>query len=139
MSSSFGNPFNPTDRMLRQFSVIWIGFFGTAALQQQFYHDRHLAAVVLATLAVTVGPLGIIVPRAIRPVFVGWMAIAYPIGWLTSRIIVGIIFYGLFTPVAFLFRIIRRDELGLRSKPQADTYWQPKQNARDQADYLRQF
>ena len=24
--------------------------------------------------------------------------------------------------------VIRRDELGLRSKPQADTYWQPKQN-----------
>jgi len=139
MSSSFGNPFKPTDRMLRQFSVLWIVFFGATALVQQFYHDRHLAAVVLATLAVTVGPLGIIAPRAIKPVFVGWMAIAYPIGWLMSRIIVGIIFYGLFTPVAFLFRFIRRDELGLRSKPQADTYWQPKQSARDQADYLRQF
>ena len=90
-------------------------------------------------LAVTVGPLGIAWPRAITPLFIGWMALVYPIGWIVSRIVLGLLFYGLFTPVALVFRIIGRDELRLKPEPQTTTYWQPKPHAIDKTQYLRQF
>ncbi len=90
-------------------------------------------------LAVTVGPLGLMRPRIIRPVFIGWMALAYPIGWSVSRIVLGVVFYGLFTPVAWIFRIIGRDELGLKPQPLAATYWRSKPRPTDKAKYLRQF
>src|SRR6185436_11479266 len=103
------SPFNPTPRMLRQFGGIWIAFFGAMAAWQNFHHGRHGVALVLGVLAVTVGPLGIAVPRLIRPVFVGWMTLVYPIGWVVSRLVLGVLFYGLFTPVALLLRAIARD------------------------------
>lgn len=137
--SAAHNPFNPTDRMLRQFAMLWIVFFGAIAARQEFHHHHHTLATVLAVLAVTLGPLGIVWPRVIRPVFVGWMVLAYPIGWVVSRIVLGTIFYGLFTPVAWVFRLMGRDVLVLKPQPQAATYWRSKPVASDQAQYLRQF
>ena len=139
MSAANDNLFNPTDRMLRQFAAIAIVFFGAIAARQEFHHHRHGLAIVFSVLAVTIGPLGLAWPRVIKPVFIGWMALAYPIGWTVSRIVLGIIFYGLFTPVAWVFRFVGRDELALKSQPTAATYWRPKPSAVEQSQYLRQF
>ena len=139
MSSERESPFNPTDRILRQFSAIWVVFFGAVAAWQEIHHDRHTLAFVLGVLAITLGPLGLAWPRIIRPVFIGWMALVYPIGWTVSRIVLGTIFYGLFTPLAWVFRLSGRDELGLKPRPDASTYWQSKPAATDKARYLRQF
>jgi hypothetical protein len=139
MSSAANNPFKPTDRMLRQFSGIWIVFFGAIAALQEFHHQRHGLALVLAALAVTAGPIGLAWPRAIRPIFIGWMVVVYPIGWVVSRLILGTLFYGMFTPVAWFFRLTGRDALGLKRQPEAATYWQAKAGARDKSQYLRQF
>ena len=125
--------------MLRQFAGLWIVFFGAIAAWQEFHHHRRALAILLVVLAVTVGPLGIAWPRAIKPVFVGWMALVYPIGWIVSRIVLGLLFYGLFTPVALVFRIVGRDELSLRPQPQTTTYWHSKPHATDKRQYLRQF
>ena len=139
MSSSHPNPFAPSDRMLRQFSGLWIIFFGLIALLQELHHHRHTLALVLAILAVTIGPLGLAWPRAIKPIFIGWMALAYPIGWTISRLVLGLLYYGMFTPVAWLFRLSGRDELKLKPRREAATYWQPKPAAPDKARYFRQF
>ena len=137
--SVYHNPFAPTDRMLRQFAGLWIIFFLAIAARQEFQHHRHTPAIVLAILAVTLGPLGMIWPRIIRPVFVAWMALAYPVGWVLSRTVLGVVFFGLFTPVAWVFRLIGRDALGLKPRPAAVTYWSDKLGATSQSQYLRQF
>jgi len=139
MSVAHNNPFAPTDRMLRQFSLLWIIFLGAIAGLQEFYYDRPIVAGILALLAVTVGPLGLAWPATIRPIFIGWMALAYPIGWVVSRVILGILFFGMFAPVALIFRIIGRDAMGLKRQSRAATYWRPKPQARSSAQYLRQF
>src|SRR6267143_1914947 len=132
------NPFSPTPRMLRQFGGIWIVFFGAIAAWQGLHHERHGLGLALAVLAVTIGPLGIAAPRLIRPICIGWMGVVYPIGWMVSRVVLGILFYGLFTPVALIFRTIGRDELRLKPQPDAETYWATKPHATDKAQYLRQ-
>ena len=139
MISSTKAIFAPSDRVLRQFAAMWIIFFALIAARREFHHHQHNAALVLAVLAFTLGPLGLIWPRIIKPIFVGWMALAYPIGWLVSRVILGILFYGLFTPVAWIFRLKGRDSLGLKPQPGAETYWHAKPQAANDAQYLRQF
>jgi hypothetical protein len=125
--------------MLRQFGGIWIIFFGALAAWQEFHHHRRSVAIALAILAVTIGPLGLVWPRGIRPIFIGWMALVYPIGWTVSRVVLGLIFYGLFTPVAWFFRVTQRDALGLKPPRSAVTCWQSKARATDKTQYLRQF
>jgi hypothetical protein len=138
MSDHHPNPFAPTARLLRQFAGIWIVFFGTIAAWQGLYHHRTGLATALAVLAVTIGPIGLAWPRAIKPIFIGWMTLAYPIGWTVSRLVLGTLFYGMFTPLALFFRLTRRDELGLKRAPDAGTYWLSKPRMTDKARYLRQ-
>ena len=58
-----------------------------------------------------IGLLGLLWPRVIRPVYVGWMVLAFPIGWTVSQAMLAVMFYGLFTPIGLLFRLIGRDPL----------------------------
>ena len=122
MNAADSNLFNPTERMLRQFAAMWILFLGAIAARQEFHHHRHVAAIILAVLAVTVGPLGVAWPRAIKPVFVGWMALAYPVDVACDRV----------------FRIMGKYS-ACRMQPAATSYWRAKPAASDQSQYLRQF
>jgi hypothetical protein len=43
-----------------------------------------------------------------------WMRIGLLLGIIVSPIVLGVIFFGLFTPIAFLMRLSGRDELSLK-------------------------
>src|SRR5688500_13325137 len=95
---------DPDRHTLRQFAAMWIVFFGGLAVYQQAVRHHELAAAILAVMAVTVGPVGLLWPRAVRHVFVTWSVVAFPIGWVVSWLALGIMFYGVFTPIACVFR-----------------------------------
>jgi RsiW-degrading membrane proteinase PrsW (M82 family) len=139
MSLGFKKMLAPDDRMLRQFAALWIAFFAAVAVAQEFYHHRHVLALVLGILAATVGPMGLVWPRAIKPIFVAWMVLVFPIGWTISHAILGILFYLMFSPVALLFRIIGRDTLALKPRRNVASYWSLKPKPKDKSEYLRQF
>jgi hypothetical protein len=66
------------------------------------------------------------------------MIAAFPIGWTVSRVMLAVLFYGVFTPVAIVFRVIGRDLLGLRHRGSVETYWTVKPGVTDPRDYFRQ-
>jgi hypothetical protein len=129
----------PSTRMLRQFSALWLACFLSMAAWQWLARERVVIAMVLAVLAATIGPLGLIKPSLIRPIFVGWMIVAHPIGWLVSHVMLAVLYYGLFTPLAMFFRFTRRDPLMLRRPTDATSYWSVKPAPRDVRSYFRQF
>jgi hypothetical protein len=131
-------PLRPDDRTLRQFAGLWVVFFGGIAAYQYFVHDRTTLGVVLAAAALIVGPLGLAWPRAIRPVFVAWIVAAFPIGWTISLVILALLYFVVFTPLALVFRLIGRDPLGLRRRSELPTYWVPKP-AIEPARYFRTY
>ncbi len=128
----------PSARLLRQFAGLWMVFFGGLAAARVWHGHSDVWAVTLATLAVVVGGLGLIKPEAIRLVYSGWMIAAFPIGWTVSQVMLAVLFYAIFTPVGLIFRLIRRDALGLRRRDVA-SYWMVKTPAARAEDYFRQF
>ena len=130
--------FAPPSRTLRQFAGLWLVLFGALAGLQGFKHGRVGLALALALLAVTVGLLGLVRPQAIRVIYVGGMLVGFPVGWTLSRLILSVLFYGMFTPAGLLFRALGRDVLCRRHREQA-TYWSPKPMPADARSYFRQF
>jgi hypothetical protein len=130
-------PGQPTPRMLRQFAGIWLVFFGGLAVWQGVVRDNAAWGLILGIVAVTFGPLGLVKPAAIRPIFAAWMGVALVIGAVVSRLILAALFYLVFTPVGLLFRLIGRDELRLR-RIDTESYWTEKERPRDVRSYLRQ-
>jgi len=93
--------------------------------------------MVYGILALAVGSLGLIWPRAVRGLFVAWSVVAFPIGWVVSTAMLGVLFYGVFTPIALAFRAFGRDVLA-RRRTEVQSYWRPKPAARTSREYFRQ-
>ena len=73
---------------------------------------------VLAALALTVGLLGLVRPRLLRPIYVGLDGPGLPDrldGLAADRS--ALMFYGLFTPIGLVFRLIGRDPLHRARRP----------------------
>ena len=52
-----------------------------------------------------------------------WMRLADLLHRVVSPIVLAVMFYGMFTPVAFVMRLAKRDALKRRYDAQATTYW----------------
>jgi hypothetical protein len=129
----------PAARTLRQFAGLWLGFFLALAAWQGWRHDRWGWAAVLAALALTVGPLGLLRPRLVRPVYVTWLVLAFPVGWLVTHLGLAFLFYAVFTPVGWVFRLAGRDALALRRPAGRESYWEVQPPVTDARRYFRQF
>jgi formate-dependent nitrite reductase membrane component NrfD len=128
----------PSTTNVRQFAGAWLVFFSALGAHQYFARGHHRLGFVLIVTALVIGIPGLIRPSAIRWLFVTWMLAAFPIGWLVSQIMMALMFYGLVTPVAFIFRLRRRDLLQRKPAPNRSSFWTPKQTPRDIRSHFRQ-
>ena len=67
------------------------------------------------------------------------MIVAFPIGWTVSRVLLALVYYGLFTPLGLAFRVAGRDRLRRRFRADRETYWTPKTQPTELRRYLRLF
>jgi hypothetical protein len=74
------------------------------------------AAFVLAALAL---------PGALARPYAVWMRIGAVLGWINTRIILSVIYFGVLTPVGLLRRAFGQDALSLRLDRGKDTYAAP--------------
>ena len=131
-------PWRPSTRSLRQFAGCWLALVGGLAAWQGLVRQRPTAALVLGLLALVVGVAGLVKPALVRWLYVGGMVLAFPVGWIVSKLLLTVLYFGVFTPVALLFRLRGRDVLR-RRRPEAESYWVPKPAVTDPRSYFRQF
>ena len=135
----------PADRQLRQFGVCaaialpilgWL-FLGRGDPRAWRETQPAIFGALLA-LAVLAGLLAYARPRALRWPFVGATLVTLPIGLVLGELLLLVLFFGIFTPMAFLFRLIRRDALQRWFDSSATSYWTAKTQATDPQQYFRQ-
>jgi hypothetical protein len=108
----------PTDR---SFGLTFSAVFGVLAACFAFRgHDYWLpslvASAVFALLAFTF-------PRLLHPLNVAWMRFGSLLNRIVSPVVLGVIFFGVFTPVAFYFKLRGRDALSRSFEPSKNSYW----------------
>jgi len=81
---------------------------------------------------------GYVLPDLLKPVYFIFMVATFPIGLVMGPVIMGLIFYGLFTPVAVIFKVMGRDTMTRKFDPAAKTYWVEHKDAEPKR-YFRQF
>jgi hypothetical protein len=109
------------------------------AVWQALARGHFITALILAVFALTIGPLGLVRPDWLRWLYVGWMIVAFPIGWTVSQIMLAVMFFGLFTPIGLAFRLAGRDPLDRARPPKRTSYWVPKPQPADLRRYFKQF
>jgi len=127
----------PPPRRLREFAGLFVVFFVGIAAWRAWHGVVDGRTEALAALGVVVGGAGLLYPPAIRLVYTGWMIAAFPIGWTVSRLMLAVLFYLVFTPVALVFRLMGRDALQLKRR-QTGSYWTARPAAGNVKEYFRQ-
>lgn len=72
-------------------------------------------------------------PDILLPLNKLWMRFGLLLAAIVNPVVMGVIFFGIFTPVSLLMRLIGRDELclQLRDRP---TYWKERSSQTDRAN-----
>jgi hypothetical protein len=126
-----------TPKRLRSFGLIVGMVFAGIAIWPLLWRGESLRFWAVGVAGALVVP-ALVYPRSLRAVYRVWMVLGEGLGWLNTRIILGTIFYGLFTPVALLRRSRGGDHMQLRWEPKVDTYRVVRQ-PRARSHMTRQF
>ncbi len=128
----------PGRRDLRIFALLFVlfaGGFGVAA----YVKGSVLLAKVLWVAAGVVGPLGLLRPQWVWPVYVAMTAVALPIGMVVSTILMLLIYFLVVTPIGLSLRLFGYDSMGRRSAARRESYWVERKPEIETQSYFRQY
>jgi len=102
---------------------LFFGVIFTIAVIYSLNKGGKEAALFFAILAFAFINLAFFKPELLLPINKLWMRFGLLLGMFFSPLVLGLMFFILFTPIGFSMRLFGRDELRLRMK-KAETYWQ---------------
>ena len=104
----------------RRFALTLAAAFAVLALIAWLRH-RGATFDILGTLAVVIGLAGVLFPSRLQPVENGWMAFAHALSKVTTPIFMGIVYFVVLTPIAFVRRMAGGNPMV--HKVRSNSYW----------------
>ena len=77
-------------------------------------------------------------PAFLKPFQKMWMTLALAMGWVMSRVLLIVVFYGILTPIGFFLKIKGKDLLRQNWDKKEASYWLPHA-AKDKASCEKQY
>ena len=144
------NPFkdvdwNPDRAGRRRFAVsLMIGFpvIALLLLVVGFIRSGRLEVATPAVIAgagLLAGLVFWLIPAIARPFYVTWYALACAVGLVVSNVLMGAIFYVVFTGTGMAMRLLGRRPLKTTVDKAASTYWERVDRQPEPGRYFRQF
>lgn len=72
------------------------------------------------------------------PLNKAWMGLGLLLGMIVSPIVLGVIYFGLFTPISMIMRAMGRDELGLKMQA-SGSHWKVRADDAAHGSFKNQF
>jgi Saxitoxin biosynthesis operon protein SxtJ len=111
-----------TPKQLRSFGLTVGGIFAVIGAWPVVFRGSYPRLWALALAALLILP-ALLFPRSLKPLYRGWMALGEALGWINTRIILGLVFYGLITPMGVTMRFLMgKDPMHRGFDPNASTY-----------------
>jgi hypothetical protein len=130
---------DPSEKDLRVFGMLLALFCGLVGGIAFWRITEPSVAYGIWGIGAVLVTLYLLLPVLRKPLYLGWMYLAYPIGWTVSHLVLGATYYLLITPVGILLRLFRYDSMSRRFDDQADSYWKPRETNIDSSRYFKQF
>ena len=93
-------------------------------------------AYIFFVLSLTLLLITLIKAELLHPLNKLWMRFGFLLGMIINPIVLGIIFFGLFTPISFLMKLFNRDELYLKLSSSA-SHWKERSADFTQTDTFK--
>ncbi|HEU4365360.1 MAG TPA: SxtJ family membrane protein, partial [Candidatus Krumholzibacteria bacterium] len=73
------------------------------------------------------------------PLYLAWMRVFFPLGWVVSHAILIVIYYAVLTPIGLVLRLVGYDPMRRRFDRGASTYWAEHRSDDDLSQYFRRY
>ena len=130
---------DPSPRDLRWFGLLLPLFVALVGAIARWQFDALSAALGIWSAGGVLAAVYWLAPPLRRPILVGWMYAALPIGWTVSHLVMGVVYFVVVTPIGLLSRLFRGDTLRRRPDRNARSYWIERPRRTGTRRYLRQF
>ncbi len=110
----------PVRQSNRAFALMFAIVFAIITLLGWFFFEKTPIWAVWVSGALLL--VAWVCPGVLLPLNRLWGLFAFRLGTVSNVLVLGIVLYGIFAPLAFFFRVIGRDLMNRDMDPAADTY-----------------
>lgn len=120
----------------KKFGLLFFGIFLAMALYAYSKNVATLTVGLLLLLSSAFLISSFFYQALLNPLNKAWFMLGLALGKIVSPIVLGIIFFGLITPIALIARLLGRDELKLK-RPKKSSYWSEPIGSNSDADSFK--
>ncbi len=122
------------------FGYGWALILTVIALRLWIKYGISASKIVLLTLALLFVLVSAWRIQLLKPVYKIWMAVGHKISFVVSTIVLGVLFYTVFSITGLVLRLMRKDLLNRSIQPELNSYWlSRKASTADPEGFKRQF
>ena len=126
------------NKAIRDFGIL-IGFILLIIAGILFYKETESYELIILLGIAFIG-LGLGMPIILKPFYSIWMYFAVVLGWFMTRLILGLLFYIIVSPIGLISRLFGKRFLELKNSSLNSSYWNYKNNQRtSHQDFEKQF
>ena len=126
------------NKAIRDFGIL-IGIILLIIAGILFYKERESYELIILLGIAFIG-LGLGMPIILKPFYLVWMNFAVVLGWLMTRLILGLLFYVIVSPIGLISRLFGKRFLELKNSSINSSYWNYKNSHRiSHKDLEKQF
>ena len=123
-----------TPNDLKKFGMTMAVILGVLACLAGYKHSWSFPYLLVLALGFLL--LDIIKPLFLKHIYLGWMSLAIAMGFVVTKVILAILFYGMFTITGMIARLFNKDRLDQQYETDAKTYWKPHEKRHDPRKHL---
>jgi hypothetical protein len=116
----------PEMKALRQFAATL--FFALGILGAFLVWRKRDAGFILWGIGLAALMTAWLLPMALKPVHKVWMKLALVLGFISSHVILALLFYLVLTPIGLALRVFGKNPLALGFEERAGSYWIKRNN-----------
>jgi hypothetical protein len=129
----------PTEKQLRQYGLMMAGVLSCFVVVF-FYKAWHTAGMALAVWVLFFLMLGLLAPLRLAPVYRVWMKFGLVVGNFNFKLILGLMYFTVFTPMRIFASFFRDDPLTRKIEPEKKSYWHDcEPRSQDPKRFEKQF
>ena len=124
----------------KSFGVTFAVVFGLIAAWLYWRKHVPIWSVLAAAAALFFLAAGLLTPQILRPINLIWLKFGLLLHKIVNPIVMGLLFFAVFTPMGFIMRRAGKDLLSLKRDSAARSYWVPRETSTEvEASMKNQF
>jgi hypothetical protein len=106
----------------QKFGLLFTAIFFVFSVYAYIKHESILAVSIFLLIGIFFLVASFFYQDLLSPLNKAWFMLGLALGKVVSPIVLGIIFFGLLTPISLIAKLMGRDELKLK-RPEIKSYW----------------